>query len=70
MNFNNMNFCFNSPCEAVTALTALAVTIARGKSEDEVTLLGTYFTQLGDTLLTYAAVDTICCDDRMDQTFQ
>ena len=39
-----------------------AVAIAKGKSADETTLLGPYFTQLGDTLLTYAAVLATCCD--------
>ena len=62
MTDNNTSSCFNSPCEAVTALTALTVAIAKGRSADETTLLGTYFTQLGDTLLTYAAVLATCCD--------
>ena len=63
MNDNNTSCCFNSPCEAVTALAALAVAIAKGRSADETTLLGTYFTQLGDTLLTYSAVLATCCDE-------
>lgn len=63
MNDNNMCFCFNSPCEAVTALTALAIAIAKGRTEEEVTLLGTYFTQLGDTLITYGTVEATCCSD-------
>lgn len=63
MNDNNTSSCFNSPCEAVTALTALTVAIAKGRSADETTLLGTYFTQLGDTLITYGTVLATCCDD-------
>lgn len=63
MNDNNTSCCFNSPCEAVTALTALSVAIAKGRSADETTLLGTYFTQLGDTLITYGTVLATCCDN-------
>lgn len=63
MNESNMCFCFGSPCEAVTAITALAVAIAKGKSEEEVALLGTYFTQLGDTLITMATVESTCCSN-------
>lgn len=58
---NHMNFCFNNPCEAVTAITALSVAIAKGKSEDEIVLLGTYFTQLGDTLITLGTAQATCC---------
>lgn len=57
---NNTCFCFSSPCEAVTALTALALYISQGKTKDEISLLGTYFSQLGDTLETIAAVSS--CD--------
>lgn len=63
MNESNMCFCFGSPCEAVTAITALSIAIAKGKSEEEVALLGTYFTQLGDTLITLATVQESCCSD-------
>ena len=63
MNDNNTSCCFNSPCEAVTALAALAVAIAKGRTADETTLLGTYFIQLGDTLITYGTVLATCCDD-------
>ena len=54
-NYNNC-FCFSGPCETVTAITALALYIAQGKTEEEINLLGTYFSQLGDTLETIAVI--------------
>ena len=64
---NTMKFCFCSPCEAVTAITALAIAIAQGKSEDEIILLGTYFTQLGDTLITLGTAKGTCCDNNNNE---
>lgn len=40
--------------ETVTLVTTLAVAIAKDKSSDEMSLLGSIFTQLGDTLTTIA----------------
>ena len=48
-------------CELTAAVTALANTIARGRSVDELNLLGVILTQLGDTLFTIAAQREICC---------
>jgi len=60
---NNPCFCFSTPCEAVTAITALALYISQGKTEDEINLLGTYFNQLGDTLTTIAEVSSSCAQN-------
>ena len=49
-----------SPCELTAAVTALANTIACGRSTDELTLLGTVLTQLGDTLLTIVTHREVC----------
>ena len=48
-------------CTLTATVTALANTLACNLSEDELTLLGVVFTQLGDTLLTLAAQRSICC---------
>ena len=47
-------------CELTAAITMLANSIACGKSADEITLIGTVFTQLGDTLQTIAAQKNLC----------
>ena len=39
-------------CEFVTLISTLACTIANGKSQEELAILATFFTQLGDTLAT------------------
>lgn len=46
--------------ELVASITAVAVALAEGKSEDEISLLGTIFSQLGDTLETIAAQKALC----------
>ena len=48
-------------CELTAAVTALANTIACGRSVDELNLLGVILTQLGDTLLTIVTQKSICC---------
>ena len=47
-------------CELTAAITAFANTLARGKTPDELNLLGVILTQLGDTILTIAAHRQIC----------
>ena len=47
-------------CELTTAITAFANAIACGKTVDEISLLGTLFTQLGDTLQTISAQKNLC----------
>lgn len=42
-------------CELTLAITALANVIASKLTNDEMNILGTVFTQLGDTLSTIAA---------------
>ena len=46
--------------EFTAALTALANALACGKTTDELNLLGVFFTQLGDTLVTIATLKSIC----------
>lgn len=48
-------------CELTASITAIANALACKLTEDEVTLLGTALTQLGDTLLTIATQRSICC---------
>lgn len=43
-------------CSFVYAITAAAQALAQGRSTDEVNILSAYFTQLGDTLATIAAL--------------
>ena len=47
-------------CELTAAVTAIANTIARKLTENELTMLGTVLTQMGDTLLTIATHRGIC----------
>lgn len=49
-----------NPCELTVAVTALANSLACGRTADEITLLGTIFTQLGDTLVTIGTQKSIC----------
>lgn len=47
-------------CELTAAITAIANAIASQLTVDEINLLGTTFTQLGDTLLTIGTQRGIC----------
>ncbi len=47
-------------CELNIAISALACAIAKDKSKEQLTILSVFFTQLGDSLATIAAADTIC----------
>lgn len=47
-------------CELTAAITALANTLACGRTTDELSLLGIILTQLGDTLSTIATQKQIC----------
>lgn len=49
------------PCELTALITAIANALAGQLSDDELNILGTAVTQLGDTLLTIAAQRSICC---------
>lgn len=47
-------------CELTATITALANSIACGRSAEEINLFGVIFTQLGDTLLTIGTQKGIC----------
>lgn len=49
-------------CEFVTLISVLACSIAKGKNADELAILSAFFTQLGDTLVTLATLDSIDCE--------
>lgn len=49
-------------CSLNLTVSALACAIAKGKSNDELSLLAVFFTQLGDSLETIAAGNEICCN--------
>ena len=53
-----------SACEVAATVTALANILAGRLTTDELSFLGTVFTQLGDTLQTIAAHNSICCDKK------
>lgn len=48
-------------CELTASITAIANALACRLSDDQLTLLGSSLTQLGDTLLTIATHRSICC---------
>lgn len=47
-------------CELTASITALANSLACGRSAEEIELLGVIFTQLGDTLQTISTHKSIC----------
>lgn len=47
-------------CELTASITAIANALACGKTAEEIALLGTVFTQLGDTLQTISAQKNLC----------
>ncbi|MCL2084431.1 MAG: hypothetical protein FWH06_04130 [Oscillospiraceae bacterium] len=49
----------SDPNALAASVTALAITIADGRSPDEIGLLGAIFTQLGDTLTTISVQKNI-----------
>ncbi len=44
----------------VIFISIIASGIAKGKSEEEINILSTFFSQLGDTLATILAVNSSC----------
>lgn len=48
-------------CSLNLTVSALACAIAKGKTNDELTLLSVFFNQLGDALETIQAGNEICC---------
>ncbi|MCH5187602.1 MAG: hypothetical protein J1F63_04310 [Oscillospiraceae bacterium] len=47
-------------CEMTALVTAIANSLARSLSQNEINLLGALFSQLGDTLETIAAAQSMC----------
>lgn len=52
-------------CELVAAISAIACAISKGKSPDEIALMASIFSQLGDTLATIAAQEALCAPTNM-----
>lgn len=50
-----------TPCELNLTVGALACAIANGKTQNEISLLSAFFTQLGDSLATIAVLNA--CND-------
>lgn len=48
-------------CGINVSISALACAIAKGKTTEEITALGAFFTQLGDSLETIVAFNAIDC---------
>ena len=46
-----------NPCAFVNFISLLACEIAKDKTQDELAILAAFFTQLGDTLATLAALN-------------
>ena len=46
-----------SPCAFINFISLLACEIAKDKSQEELAILATFFTQLGDTLATLSALN-------------
>ena len=51
-------------CELITTISAIACTITKDKTTEEITMLGAIFTQLGDTLATIAVHNDNCETDK------
>lgn len=49
-----------NPCELAASVTAIANMLSCNLSIDEISLLGSVFAQLGDTLMTIAAQKSLC----------
>jgi len=47
-------------CDLVVTISALAFCIAKDKSSEEISLLSAIFSQLGDTLATIDAQQSLC----------
>lgn len=55
-----------NPCEAASLVTVLACEIFKTHSLDEVQVLPALFNQLGDTLATMEAHQTLCCPSKKE----
>lgn len=54
---------FIDSCEFVFLVSAISCNIAIGKTPEEIALLSTFFTQIGDTLATLSAFDAFSSDN-------
>lgn len=59
-----------NPCEYTMLVSAIACSIAKDKTEDEVELLAAFFTQLGDSLATFITYKSICCCSKDDEEIE
>lgn len=50
-------------CELPMMISAVACYMAEGRSADEIALISSVFSQLGDTLATIAARQALCAPD-------
>lgn len=50
-------------CSLNLTISALACAIAKGKTNDELTILSVFFNQLGDALETIQTGNEICCNN-------
>lgn len=50
-------------CSLNISISALACALAQGKSNEEINLLGVFFTQLGDSLETISTANELCCSN-------
>lgn len=51
-------------CAFVTFISTMACSIAKNRSNEEIALLGSIFSQLGDTLATIAAHEEFCINKK------
>lgn len=49
-------------CEFVTFISLVACSIAKDKTQEEISMLSVFFVQLGDTLATIATAESIDCE--------
>lgn len=50
-------------CSLNMSISALACALAQGRSNDEINLMGVFFSQLGDSLETISAANELCCSN-------
>ena len=53
-------------CELAMLVTSLACCIAQDRSDEEIALISSIFSQLGDTLATISAQEALCTPDKDD----
>lgn len=53
-------------CSLNMSISALACALAQGKTNEEINLLGVFFTQLGDSLETISTANELCSSNKND----